>query len=84
MDNKEEFIDLEDAGKTFNAQMGAEAVMQLLKQIDIDEVAVTLRAQAKVEIVKSLKSVAGIITLHWSTVKCYSLIEQAMCQRTAW
>ena len=47
--NEEEFVDLEDAGKTFDARMGAEAVRELLKKIDIDELAVTLRAQAKVE-----------------------------------
>ena len=47
--NEEEFIDLEEAGKTFDARMGAEAVRELLKKIDIDELAVTLRAQAKVE-----------------------------------
>ncbi|MDF1545673.1 MAG: DNA-directed RNA polymerase subunit beta' [bacterium] len=46
---EEEFIELEDAGKTFDARMGAEAVMELLKKIDIDELAVTLRATAKVE-----------------------------------
>ena len=46
---EEEFIDVEDAGKSFDARMGAEAVAELLKKIDIDEVAITLRAQAKVE-----------------------------------
>jgi DNA-directed RNA polymerase subunit beta' len=46
---EEEFVELEEAGKTFDARMGAEAVRELLRQIDIDEVAVTLRAQAKVE-----------------------------------
>ena len=46
---EEEFIELEDAGKTFVARMGAEGVREVLRQIDIDELAVTLRAQAKVE-----------------------------------
>ncbi len=46
---EEEFIELEDAGKTFDARMGADAVREMLKRIDIDESAVTLRAQAKVE-----------------------------------
>ncbi len=46
---EEEFFELEDAGKTFDARMGADAVRELLSQIDIDETAVTLRAQAKVE-----------------------------------
>jgi len=47
--SEEEFMDLEEAGKTFDARMGAEAVRELLSKIDIDEMAVTLRAQAKVE-----------------------------------
>jgi len=46
---EEEFIDVEDAGKSFDARMGAEAVAELLKKIDIDEVSIALRAQAKVE-----------------------------------
>ncbi|MFH1372396.1 MAG: DNA-directed RNA polymerase subunit beta' [bacterium] len=46
---EEEYVELEEAGKTFDARMGAEAVRELLRQIDIDETAVTLRAQAKVE-----------------------------------
>ncbi len=46
---EEEFLDLEEAGKTFDARMGAEAVREILRQIDIEEVAITLRAQAKVE-----------------------------------
>ncbi|KAA3633971.1 MAG: DNA-directed RNA polymerase subunit beta', partial [Calditrichaeota bacterium] len=46
---EEEFLELEDAGKTFDARMGAEAVRELLKSLEIDELAVTLRAQAKVE-----------------------------------
>ncbi|MFQ5452650.1 MAG: DNA-directed RNA polymerase subunit beta' [Candidatus Zixiibacteriota bacterium] len=47
--SEEDYIDLEDAGKTFVALMGGEAVCELLKKLDIDEMAVTLRAQAKVE-----------------------------------
>ncbi len=47
--SEEEFIELEDAGKSFDARMGAEAVQELLKQIDIEELAIDLRAQAKVE-----------------------------------
>jgi len=46
---EEEYVELEEAGKTFDARMGAEAVRELLKKTDIDELAVTLRAQAKVE-----------------------------------
>ncbi|MEW6412176.1 MAG: DNA-directed RNA polymerase subunit beta' [Candidatus Zixiibacteriota bacterium] len=47
--SEEEFLDLEEAGKTFDARMGADAVREMLRKIDIDELAVTLRAQAKVE-----------------------------------
>ncbi len=46
---EEEFMDLEDAGKTFDARMGAEAVREILKGLEIDELSVTLRARAKVE-----------------------------------
>ena len=46
---EEEFQDLEEAGKTFDARMGANGVRELLHQMDIDEIAVTLRARAKVE-----------------------------------
>ncbi len=46
---EDEFIELEEAGKTFNAMMGAEAVREVLKNLDIEETAITLRAQAKVE-----------------------------------
>ena len=46
---EDEYIDLEDAGKTFNAIMGAEAVREILKSLNIEELAITLRAQAKVE-----------------------------------
>ncbi len=46
---EDEYIELEDAGKTFTALMGAEAVREILKQLDIEEMAITLRAQAKVE-----------------------------------
>jgi len=47
--SEEEFLELEEAGKTFDAGMGADAVREMLRKIDIDESAVTLRAQAKVE-----------------------------------
>jgi len=46
---EDEYIELEDAGKTFTAIMGAEAVREILKNLDIEEMAITLRAQAKVE-----------------------------------
>jgi DNA-directed RNA polymerase subunit beta' len=46
---EEEFIDLEEAGKEFDARMGAEAVRDALAKIDIEEVVAELRAQIKVE-----------------------------------
>ena len=46
---EEEFNELEEAGKQFDARMGAEAVYEMLKQTDIDETVATLRAQVKVE-----------------------------------
>jgi DNA-directed RNA polymerase subunit beta' len=46
---EDEFNDLEDAGKEFDARMGAIAVHELLKGIEIDETVATLRAQIKVE-----------------------------------
>jgi len=47
--SEEEYNDLVENGKEFKAGMGAEAVQQLLSRIDIEEVAVSLRAQVKVE-----------------------------------
>jgi DNA-directed RNA polymerase subunit beta' len=46
---EDEYLELEESGKQFEALMGAEAVKKLLKQIDIEELAVSLRAQVKVE-----------------------------------
>ena len=46
---EEDFNELEGAGKQFDARMGADAVRELLKNIDIDEMVATLRAQIKVE-----------------------------------
>jgi DNA-directed RNA polymerase subunit beta' len=46
---EEEFLELEDAGKEFDARMGAEAVRDRLSGIDIEELVATLRAQVKVE-----------------------------------
>ncbi|MCP4634699.1 MAG: DNA-directed RNA polymerase subunit beta' [candidate division Zixibacteria bacterium] len=47
--SEDEYFELEDSGKQFEAMMGADAVRKLLSQIDIDELAVSLRAQVKVE-----------------------------------
>ncbi|MCD6163072.1 MAG: DNA-directed RNA polymerase subunit beta' [candidate division Zixibacteria bacterium] len=47
--SEEECFELEDEGKKFDARMGAEAVRELLRKLDIEELAVSLRAQVKVE-----------------------------------
>ena len=47
--SEEEFTDLEEAGKQCDARMGAEAIYELLRQTDIDEMVATLRAQVRVE-----------------------------------
>ncbi len=47
--SEEECFELEEAGKEFDARMGAEAVRELLRGLDIEELAVSLRAQVKVE-----------------------------------
>lgn len=46
---EEEYRELENQGKHFVAKMGAEAIQELLKQIDIEEYAISLRAQVKIE-----------------------------------
>ncbi len=56
--SEEEFADLEDAGKTFSAAMGAPAIMELLKRIDVDELSANLRAQVKIETSAQLKQEA--------------------------
>jgi len=45
----ETFSELMDQGKEFTAKMGGEAIRDLLKMINIEELAITLRAQSKVE-----------------------------------
>jgi DNA-directed RNA polymerase subunit beta' len=47
--SEEEYIELEESGKQFVAMMGAEAIRELLRGLDIEELAVSLRAQVKVE-----------------------------------
>jgi DNA-directed RNA polymerase subunit beta' len=47
--SEDEYYDLEESGKEFVAKMGAEAIRDLLRGLDIDELAVSLRAQVKVE-----------------------------------
>ncbi|MEZ5358944.1 MAG: DNA-directed RNA polymerase subunit beta' [Candidatus Zixiibacteriota bacterium] len=46
---EDEYLELEEAGKEFQAEMGAPAVARLLGELDLEEEAVTLRAQVKVE-----------------------------------
>ena len=47
--DQDTFMDLEDAERTFVADMGAGALRKLLSEIDIDELSAELRAQVKVE-----------------------------------
>lgn len=47
--SEDECYELEESGKEFVAKMGAEAVRDLLRQLDIEELAISLRAQVKVE-----------------------------------
>jgi len=47
--SEEEYLELEEAGKEFDAGMGAPAVKSLLEQMDMEELAIQLRAQVKVE-----------------------------------
>ena len=47
--SEEDYFELEESGKEFVAKMGAEAVRDLLRGLDIEELAISLRAQVKVE-----------------------------------
>jgi DNA-directed RNA polymerase subunit beta' len=47
--SEEEYGKLEEEGKEFVAKMGGEAIYELLKQIDVEELSISLRAQVKVE-----------------------------------
>ncbi len=47
--SEEEFFELEEQGKEFVAKMGADAIRDLLRDLDIEELAISLRAQVKVE-----------------------------------
>jgi DNA-directed RNA polymerase subunit beta' len=46
---EEEYRELVEAGKEFDARMGAEAARELLRKIDVEEVSIDLRARVKVE-----------------------------------
>ncbi len=47
--SEESYAELEESGKQFIAKMGAEAILQLLRQIDVEELSISLRAQVKIE-----------------------------------
>ena len=47
--SEDEYIDLEEEDRHFDAKMGAPAVKQLLASLELDELSVKLRAQVKVE-----------------------------------
>jgi DNA-directed RNA polymerase subunit beta' len=47
--SEEEYAELEESGKQFVARMGAEAILELLRQVDVEELSISLRAQVKIE-----------------------------------
>ncbi|MGB8658685.1 MAG: DNA-directed RNA polymerase subunit beta' [Candidatus Zixiibacteriota bacterium] len=47
--SEEQYAELEEAGKRFVAKMGAAAILELLRQIDVEELSISLRAQVKIE-----------------------------------
>ncbi len=47
--SEEEYAELEESGKEFVARMGAEAILELLRQVDVEELSISLRAQVKIE-----------------------------------
>lgn len=47
--SEEEYGELEESGKEFVAKMGAEAILELLRQVDVEELSISLRAQVKIE-----------------------------------
>ncbi|HSG99358.1 MAG TPA: DNA-directed RNA polymerase subunit beta', partial [candidate division Zixibacteria bacterium] len=47
--SEEDYLELEDSGKDFSAEMGAAAIQRLLADLDCEEEAINLRAQVKVE-----------------------------------
>ncbi len=47
--SEEQYAEQEEAGKEFVARMGAEAILELLKQVDVEELSISLRAQVKIE-----------------------------------
>jgi DNA-directed RNA polymerase subunit beta' len=47
--SEEKYAELEESGKQFVARMGAEAILELLRQVDVEELSISLRAQVKIE-----------------------------------
>lgn len=47
--SEEEHSEVEESGKEFVARMGAEAILELLRQLDPEELSISLRAQVKIE-----------------------------------
>ncbi len=47
--SEEEYAELEESGKEFIAKMGAEAILEVLRQVDVEELSISLRAQVKIE-----------------------------------
>jgi DNA-directed RNA polymerase subunit beta' len=47
--SEEAYAELEEQGKQFVARMGAPAILELLRQIDVEELSISLRAQVKIE-----------------------------------
>jgi DNA-directed RNA polymerase subunit beta' len=47
--SEEEYLDLGEAGKEFEADMGAPAVKKILERLDLEELSIQLRTQVKVE-----------------------------------
>ena len=47
--SEKEYAELEESGKEFVAKMGAEAILELLRGLDPEELSISLRAQVKIE-----------------------------------
>jgi DNA-directed RNA polymerase subunit beta' len=47
--SEEDYTELVESGKQFDARMGADAIRELLARLDVEELSISLRAQVKVE-----------------------------------
>ena len=47
--SEDQYNEQEESGKEFVAKMGAGAILELLKQVDVEELSISLRAQVKIE-----------------------------------